>query len=104
MTWLVNSAAHLWGNRPYDATINPRENLGVCLGAIGEGYHNYHHTFPYDYSTSEYGWKVNPTTMFIDLMAKIGWAYDRKSVSENVLKMRIERTGDGSHPTKQKAH
>ncbi|KAL6475725.1 hypothetical protein MHYP_G00167650 [Metynnis hypsauchen] len=67
-TWLVNSAAHMWGNRPYDVNINPRENRFVTFSAIGEGFHNYHHTFPYDYSTSEYGWKLNLTTCFIDLM------------------------------------
>ncbi|KAM3605561.1 uncharacterized protein V6R79_000812 [Siganus canaliculatus] len=50
-TWLVNSAAHLWGNRPYDKTINPRENPMVAFSAIGEGFHNYHHTFPFDYAT-----------------------------------------------------
>lgn len=35
-TWLVNSAAHMWGNRPYDNTINPRENKYVAFGAIGK--------------------------------------------------------------------
>lgn len=35
-TWLVNSAAHIWGNRPYDKSINPRENSMVALSAIGE--------------------------------------------------------------------
>lgn len=35
-TWLVNSAAHLYGHRPYDKTINPRENVLVSLGAIGK--------------------------------------------------------------------
>lgn len=35
-TWLVNSAAHMWGNRPYDKTINPRENPLVALTAIGK--------------------------------------------------------------------
>lgn len=35
-TWLVNSAAHMWGNRPYDKTINPRENPLVALSAIGK--------------------------------------------------------------------
>ena len=34
-TWLVNSAAHLWGNRPYDHNINPRENKFVTFSAIG---------------------------------------------------------------------
>lgn len=37
-TWLVNSAAHIWGNRPYDKTINPRENPLVAFSAIGNDY------------------------------------------------------------------
>ncbi|KAI4530583.1 hypothetical protein MJG53_018666 [Ovis ammon polii x Ovis aries] len=81
-TWLVNSAAHMYGYRPYDKTINPRENILVSLGAVGEGFHNYHHTFPYDYSASEYRWHINFTTFFIDCMAAIGLAYDRK---KNIL-------------------
>lgn len=35
-TWLVNSAAHMWGNRPYDQHINPRENKFVAFSAIGK--------------------------------------------------------------------
>lgn len=40
-TWLVNSAAHMFGNRPYDQNINPSENRFVSYWAIGEGYVNY---------------------------------------------------------------
>ncbi|KAK2115925.1 hypothetical protein P7K49_006551 [Saguinus oedipus] len=36
VTWLVNSAAHMYGNRPYDKHISPRQNPLVTLGAIGE--------------------------------------------------------------------
>lgn len=35
ITWLVNSAAHLYGSRPYDRYINPRENYLVVLGTLG---------------------------------------------------------------------
>lgn len=35
-TWLVNSAAHMWGNKPYDKFINPRENPLVAISAIGK--------------------------------------------------------------------
>lgn len=35
-TWLVNSAAHMWGMRPYDHNINPRENKFVAFSAIGK--------------------------------------------------------------------
>lgn len=52
-TWFVNSAAHLWGDKPYDGQIPPSDNKWVTYVTLGEGYHNYHHTFPYDYSTSE---------------------------------------------------
>lgn len=52
-TWFVNSAAHLWGDKPYDNKIPPSDNKWVSYVTLGEGYHNYHHTFPYDYSTSE---------------------------------------------------
>ncbi|XP_004383203.1 stearoyl-CoA desaturase 5 [Trichechus manatus latirostris] len=96
ITWLVNSAAHMYGNRPYDKHISPRQNPLVTLGAIGEGFHNYHHTFPYDYSASEFGLNFNPTTWFIDTMCWLGLATDRKRASQQVIKARKARTGDGS--------
>ncbi|XP_040848441.1 stearoyl-CoA desaturase-like [Ochotona curzoniae] len=97
ITWLVNSAAHMYGYRPYDKNIEPRENTLISLGTVGEGFHNYHHSFPYDYSTSEYRWHLNFTTFFIDCMAALGLAYDRKRVSKAAVLARIKRTGDGSH-------
>lgn len=96
-TWLVNSAAHMWGNRPYDQSINPRENRFVAFSAVGEGFHNYHHTFPFDYATSEFGVKMNLTTAFIDLMCFLGLASDRKRVSKQMALARAKRTGDGCH-------
>ncbi|XP_062070870.1 stearoyl-CoA desaturase-like [Lepus europaeus] len=96
-TWLVNSAAHMFGYRPYDKNIQSRENILVSLGAVGEGFHNYHHSFPYDYSASEYRWHINFTTFFIDCMAVLGLAYDRKKVSKAAILARIKRTGDGSY-------
>ncbi|XP_058810732.1 acyl-CoA Delta-9 desaturase-like [Phymastichus coffea] len=97
-TWFVNSAAHLFGNKPYEKSIYPSQNLGVSIVALGEGWHNYHHTFPWDYKTAELGnYAFNFTTAFIDLFAKIGWAYDLKTVSPDIIKRRVQRTGDGSH-------
>lgn len=93
-TWLVNSAAHMWGNRPYDKRINPAENIGVSIGSMGEGFHNYHHTFPQDYKTSELGWRINFTTMFIDFFAMLGQVYDRKTIDPEVIMKRKQRTGD----------
>ncbi|EPY76951.1 hypothetical protein CB1_001340007 [Camelus ferus] len=96
VTWLVNSAAHMYGNRPYDKHISPRQNPLVTLGAIGEGFHNYHHTFPFDYSASEFGLNFNPTTWFIDFMCWLGLATDRKRATKPMIEARKARTGDGS--------
>ena len=93
-TWLVNSAAHLWGSRNYDKDLNPSDNRFVSFAAIGEGWHNYHHTFPYDYATSEWGPRINMTTIFIDFMASIGIVYDRKQVSQEAIDRVRRRKGD----------
>lgn len=62
--------------------------------ALGEGWHNYHHVFPWDYKAAELGnYKLNMTTAFIDFFAKIGWAYDLKTVSADTVRKRVERTG-----------
>ena len=49
-TWCVNSAAHLYGDHPYDPASWPAENPLVSLGALGEGWHNWHHKYPFDYA------------------------------------------------------
>lgn len=54
-------------------TIAPTNNPLVSLAAFGEGWHNYHHVFPWDYKTSELGgYSLNMTTGFIDFFARIG--------------------------------
>lgn len=69
-----------------------------CLFKIeGEGWHNYHHVFPWDYKTSELGdYSLNLSTGFIDFFAKLGWAYNMKTASKEIIEKRARRTGDGS--------
>ena len=80
MTWFVNSAAHLWGERPYDPKSNPAENPLVAVASLGEGWHNWHHKYPFDYAASEYGVtrQFNPTKLIIDSAAAVGLVTDRK--------------------------
>ncbi|XP_065206331.1 stearoyl-CoA desaturase 5-like [Planococcus citri] len=99
-TWGVNSFAHMFGDRPYNRSIEARENIMMTLANGGEGWHNYHHTFPADYKASEYGnyiVRISLTTLLIDVFAKIGWAYDLKQPSEELVRAVILNRGDGSH-------
>ncbi|KAE8747984.1 hypothetical protein FOCC_FOCC005374 [Frankliniella occidentalis] len=97
-TWLVNSAAHMFGTHTYDKRINPTENHIVSFLAMGEGWHNYHHVFPWDYKTSEYSYYFNFTTIIIDLCAKLGLAYDMKTATPDMVRKVAMKHGDGTHP------
>jgi len=79
-TWAVNSVVHAWGCRPYNPSHLTTENGWVSVFAIGEGWHNWHHAFPWDYAAAELGAlsQFNPTKMFIDAMVFLGMASDRK--------------------------
>jgi stearoyl-CoA desaturase (delta-9 desaturase) len=78
--------------------INPAENVVVSALTFGEGWHNYHHTFPWDYKTGELGdYSLNFTTAFIDFFAYIGWAYDLKQPSKKLIQRVVQQMGDGSH-------
>uniref|UniRef100_A0A1B6DKD3 Fatty acid desaturase domain-containing protein n=1 Tax=Clastoptera arizonana TaxID=38151 RepID=A0A1B6DKD3_9HEMI len=97
-TFLINSAAHLYGNRPYDVNLYARENRMVSVVALGEGWHNYHHAFPWDYKAAELGnYRLNLTTAFIDFFAKIGWAYELKTVPPALIRKRALKMGDGTY-------
>jgi len=87
------------GMRPYDKNICPVDQGFLIFFRVGEGYHNYHHVFPWDYKSAELGkYSQDVTTKFIEFMAYLGWAYDLKSVSLDLVKQRVQRSGDGSHP------
>lgn len=85
---LINSAAHMYGDTPYDKTIEPRENAYANVAMFGEGYHNFHHTFPYDYRAAEDGSRFNLVRLFLDLMGILGLASDFKTVSDHTIATR----------------
>ncbi|XP_020298166.1 acyl-CoA Delta(11) desaturase-like [Pseudomyrmex gracilis] len=92
LTASVNSLGHRWGMRPYDNSISPVENAVISVLVCGEGWHNYHHVFPWDYKTAEFGsYTMNITTAFIDFFAFVGWAYDRKTASTDIVKKHVLR-------------
>lgn len=80
-------------------SIGATDNVFTSIFSFGEGRHNYHHVFPWDYKTSEQeDYAYNFSTAVIDFFAKIGWAYDLKTASKDIIKKRVLRTGDGTHP------
>lgn len=95
-TWLVNSAAHLYGDHPYNPTCWTAENPLVSFVALGEGWHNWHHKYPYDYAASEFGIskQFNPTKLFIDTCCKLGLASERKRGTGAWSKLKVKREAE----------
>ncbi|XP_024081401.1 acyl-CoA Delta(11) desaturase-like [Cimex lectularius] len=96
-TWSVNSLAHFYGTKPYTREIVPVESKIVSALTRGEGWHNYHHTFPWDYKASEFGNKLNFSCQMIELLAKFGLVYDLKTTSTEMVKNWASKYGDGTH-------
>ena len=46
VTWLVNSATHMWGSRRFETRDDSTNNWLVALLTGGEGWHNNHHAHP----------------------------------------------------------
>lgn len=65
VTFFINSLAHIWGKRPYTDANTARDNGILAFFTFGEGYHNYHHIFEYDYRNGIHWWQYDPTKWLI---------------------------------------
>ena len=72
MTFLINSLAHIWGRQPYSDTNSSRDNGMIAFLTMGEGYHNYHHSFQRDYRNGIRWWQFDPTKWLIRSLAWMG--------------------------------
>ncbi|GBM45847.1 hypothetical protein AVEN_180715-1 [Araneus ventricosus] len=86
----------MFGYRPFDKNIEARDSSFNDYLTPGEGLHNYHYVFRRDYKAKEHGFSLNSGRVFIELMASIEQAYDLKLSSDDVIKSRKLKTGDGS--------
>ncbi|MCB1672343.1 MAG: fatty acid desaturase [Gammaproteobacteria bacterium] len=76
VTYLINSLAHMWGRQPYNTTNSARDNGILALVTYGEGYHNYHHAFQWDYRNGIRWWHWDPTKWLIRGLSFIGLTHD----------------------------
>jgi len=91
LTYLINSAAHKWGRQPYSDENTARDNPILALLTYGEGYHNYHHAFQWDYRNGIRWWHYDPTKWMIQICAWIGLTRELKRCTPlEIERARIE--------------
>ncbi len=81
LTFLINSLSHIWGIRPYSESNSSRDNPLIAIFTYGEGNHNYHHRFQYDYRNGGEWWHFDPTKWIIKMGSWVGLTHKLKQAS-----------------------
>jgi stearoyl-CoA desaturase (Delta-9 desaturase) len=90
-TFFINSLCHMVGSRPYSQEHSARDSPIMAVLAFGEGYHNYHHSFPFDYRNGVKVWQFDPAKWMIWTFSRVGLVRDlRRAPEAAVLKAKVE--------------
>tara|TARA_R110002167_G_scaffold81072_1_gene222262 strand:+ start:4162 stop:5304 length:1143 start_codon:yes stop_codon:yes gene_type:complete len=90
VTFFINSLAHIWGRQPYTDKNSARDNDILAFFTFGEGYHNFHHIFEYDYRNGIRWWQFDPSKWLIRGLSFVGLAKNlRRCPEERIEKARL---------------
>ena len=90
-TFFINSLCHMIGRQPYSKEHSARDSPIMAVLAFGEGYHNYHHSFPFDYRNGIRSWHFDPAKWMIWGLERVGLATNLRRASDAaILKAKIE--------------
>jgi stearoyl-CoA desaturase (delta-9 desaturase) len=73
LTFLTNSASHLWGYRTYECKDGSRNNVWVGALSMGEGWQNNHHAYPTLAKLGHRWWELDVTYLVIRAFSAAGW-------------------------------
>lgn len=84
-TFCINSWAHKFGRQPYSKGHSARDSFIGAVLTMGEGYHNYHHTFPNDYRNGVRAWHFDPTKWLVWALSKVRMTWDLNKVPDHIV-------------------
>ncbi|HEX9669141.1 MAG TPA: fatty acid desaturase [Thermoanaerobaculia bacterium] len=84
-TFFINSLCHMIGRQPYSREHSARDSAVMALLALGEGYHNFHHSFPFDYRNGVKPWHFDPAKWVIFALSKLGLARELRRAPDALL-------------------
>ncbi len=91
MTFLVNSATHLWGTRRFETWDDSRNNGLIAALTFGEGWHNNHHAHPRSARHGLVWYEFDINWMQIKFLEKLGLATKVHAVDLEKETMKIAR-------------
>lgn len=84
-TFVINSVAHVFGNRRFATTDDSRNHWFLALITFGEGWHNNHHHYQSSARQGFYWWELDITYYILVALSKVGLVWDLREVPEHVL-------------------
>ncbi|WP_414828496.1 acyl-CoA desaturase [Alteromonas sp. H39] len=99
VTFFINSLAHFWGSQPFTDKNTAKDNGILAFFTFGEGYHNFHHIFEYDYRNGIRWWQYDPTKWLIRGLSFVGLTKNlRRCPEERIEKakaaMQLQRASE----------
>jgi stearoyl-CoA desaturase (delta-9 desaturase) len=85
-TFLINSAAHVFGTRPYTDANTARDNALLAPLTYGEGYHNFHHMWQWDYRNGVRWYQWDTTKWLVAALAWVGLVKGLRRVPDAAIR------------------
>ena len=96
-TFCVNSLAHAIGNPVYGTDVSARDSVVTAMVTFGEGYHSFHHRFPFDYRNAVRWWQYDPGKWLIWSLSRVGLASKiRRASDTTIARGRHMRSSEGA--------
>jgi len=76
ITWLVNSATHMWGSRRFETRDDSRNSWWVAMLTFGEGWHNNHHAHPVSARHGLTWWELDVSWLTLKLLRSVRLIWD----------------------------
>jgi len=84
-TFCINSLAHWCGDYPFADHRTAVDNWWISLVTFGEGYHNFHHEFPFDYRNGVSSWAYDPAKWLCYILEKLNIVWDVKRMDPVII-------------------
>ena len=89
-TFFINSAAHMFGSRPYTDVNTARDNWLLAPITYGEGYHNFHHRWQWDYRNGALWYQWDTTKWLLNVLGWMGLVGQfRRVPAEAMIRARL---------------
>ncbi|KAK9066288.1 hypothetical protein SSX86_013609 [Deinandra increscens subsp. villosa] len=82
LTFLVNSACHIWGYQAWNTGDLSKNNWWVAILTFGEGWHNNHHAFEFSARHGLEWWQIDISWYIIRVLEAVGLATNVKVPTE----------------------